>query len=106
MATSAIARLSFAALLKLQDRIKSAIATRKAQDALTTKQELRAMAAKAGFNLDELFGSKRGPRKGSKAVVKYRNPKDSSQTWAGRGRMPLWLVDALKKGGKVARFAV
>ena len=77
MATPAIAKLSYAELLKLEERIKSAIAARKAQDALTTKQELRAMAAKAGFNLDELFGSRRGPRKGSKATVKYRNPKDS-----------------------------
>lgn len=101
MATPKIDNLSYAELLKLEERIKAAIATRKAEDAKVTKAELKAMAAKAGFDLDELFGRKRGPRPGSKAAVKYRNPKDPSQTWTGRGRKPNWLVEALKKGGKI-----
>ena len=58
-----------------------------------------AYAEKAGFRLEELFG-KRGS-KGS-GVAKYRNPKDASQTWTGRGRKPNWLVDAVKKGAKMS----
>ena len=61
------------------------------------------MAETAGFNLNELFG-KRGKRGFS--GVKYRNPKDTSQTWTGRGRKPNWLVDALKKGAKIDSFAI
>ena len=57
------------------------------------------MAEKAGFSLNDLFG-KRGPKKGS-GQAKYRNPKDTSQTWTGRGRKPNWLVDAVKKGAKI-----
>ena len=60
------------------------------------------MAEKAGFSLNDLFG-KRGARKGSDEV-KYRNPKDTSQTWTGRGRKPNWLVDAVKKGAKIDTF--
>jgi DNA-binding protein H-NS len=58
----------------------------------------------AGFDIKELFG-KRGSSKGS-GVAKYRNPKDSSQTWTGRGRKPNWLVDAVKKGAKLENFKI
>jgi DNA-binding protein H-NS len=106
MSTPKIDNLSYSDLLRLEERLKSAIAARKAEDAKVTKDELRAMAAKSGFNLDELFGRKRGPKPGHKASVKYRNPKDPSQTWTGRGRKPNWLTDAVKKGGKLDSYAV
>jgi DNA-binding protein H-NS len=53
-----------------------------------------------------------GPRgrhalKGRKLPVRFRNPKNRKQTWAGRGLQPLWLVAALKgKQNKPADFAV
>jgi DNA-binding protein H-NS len=97
-------KLSYAELLKLQERIEAAIAEKRIEDAAATKEQLRVMAEKAGFNINELFG-KRGARKGS-IVAKYRNPKDTSQTWTGRGRKPNWLVEALKKGAKIDSFAI
>jgi DNA-binding protein H-NS len=97
-------KLSYADLLKLQGRIEAAIAEKRVEDAAATKEALRAMAEKAGFNLNELFG-KRGGKRGP-ASVKYRNPKDTSQTWTGRGRKPNWLVDALKKGAKIDSFTI
>jgi H-NS histone C-terminal domain len=32
---------------------------------------------------------------------RHRNPKDPSQTWAGRGLQPIWMSDALKSGKKI-----
>ena len=95
---------SYPELLKLQERIEAAIAAKRAEDAQATKEQLRAMAEKAGFDIRDLFG-KRGSPKGS-GVAKYRNPKDSSQTWTGRGRKPNWLVEAVKKGGKEESFKI
>ena len=97
-------KMSYAELLKLQERIEAAIAEKRVEDAAATKEALRAMAEKAGFNLNDLFG-KRGGKRGPGAV-KYRNPKDTSQTWTGRGRKPNWLVDAVKKGAKIDAFAI
>ena len=94
--------MSYAELLKLQGRIEASIAEKRVEDAAATKEQLRAMAEKAGFSLNDLFG-KRGGRKGS-GEVKFRNPKDTSQTWTGRGRKPNWLVDAVKKGAKIDTF--
>ena len=96
-------KMSYAELLKLQERIEAAIAEKRVEDAAATKEQLRAMAEKAGFSLNDLFGN-RG-KKGS-GQAKYRNPKDTSQTWTGRGRKPNWLVDAVKKGAKIDSFAI
>lgn len=95
---------TYAELLKLQERIEEAITAKRAENVQATKEQLRAMAEKAGFDIKELFG-KRGSPKGT-GVAKYRNPKDSSQTWTGRGRKPNWLVDAVKKGTKIESFKI
>ena len=96
-------KLSYAELLDLQERVKVALADRKAAQAREVKEKLQALASKSGFSLSELFGGKRG---GRTLAVKYRNPKDLSQTWTGRGRRPAWLVAAVKKGAKLESFLV
>ena len=97
-------KFSYVELINLQKRVEGAIADKRAEDAQATKEQLRAMAEKAGLDIKELFG-KRGSPKGS-GVAKYRNPKDSAQTWTGRSRKPNWLVDAVKKGAKVESFKI
>jgi DNA-binding protein H-NS len=96
--------LSYADLLTLQEKIAAAIVARKSEDAKATKDQLRAYTEKAGFKLEELLGGKRGSK--GTGVAKYRNPKDVSQTWTGRGRKPNWLIDAVKKGAKIESFEI
>lgn len=47
-------------------------------------------------------GSSNGKRKsklaGTKVPAKYRNPEDRTQTWTGRGRMPLWAAELAEAG--------
>jgi len=38
--------------------------------------------------------------KGRALPVRFRNPKNRTETWAGRGLKPRWLVAALKGGKK------
>ena len=97
--------LSYAELLDLQARVETALVERKAAETRELRQKLEAVAAKSGFSVTELFGVKRGGKRGPVAV-KFRNPKDTSQTWTGRGRKPNWLVDAVKKGAKVQSFSI
>jgi DNA-binding protein H-NS len=96
--------MSVSQLLDLQKKIEAAIVERRATEAREVKDQLQAMAEKSGFSLAELFGGKRGKR--GPSSIKYRNPKDTSQTWTGRGRKPNWLVAALKKGAKIESFGV
>ena len=44
--------------------------------------------------------------KGKKVAPKYRNPKNRSETWAGRGAMPRWMVAAVKAGKKRESFLI
>lgn len=97
MATiNGLEKMSYAELLKLQERVEIAIEEKRVEDADATKEQLRAMAEKAGFSLNDLFG-KRGGKK-LKGEIKYRNP--------NRGRKPNWLVDAVKKGAKLDSFGI
>lgn len=101
MKASELAALSLKELRALQERVEAAIAEREDQDRADVKAKLADMAAKAGFSVKELFGG-RGNRRSANGV-KFRNPKDPSQTWTGRGRKPNWIVEA---GGDVERFRV
>ena len=37
---------------------------------------------------------------------KYRNPDQPSETWAGRGKQPRWLVAQLKLGRRIEDFSI
>ena len=98
-------KLSYAELLDLQARVEAALIDRKAAEARAVREQIQELAAKSGFSTAELFGGARAGKRSS-AAVKYRNPKDTTQTWTGRGRKPNWLVDAIKKGVKIESLAV
>jgi len=44
-------------------------------------------------------------RKYPRVLPKYRNPQ-TSETWSGRGKRPLWLVAAMKSGHKIEEFRI
>lgn len=45
-------------------------------------------------------------RKYPKVLPKYCNPLVPTETWSGRGKMPRWLVAALKSGLKLEDFRI
>src|SRR5664279_1187988 len=47
----------------------------------------------------------RARRKYPRVLPKYRNPQ-TSETWSGRGKQPLWLVAAIKTGRKMEDFEI
>jgi DNA-binding protein H-NS len=66
------------------------------------REKMAELAKKHGLTVQEVFG-KSGRVKGNGSVaVKYRDPKNPSNTWTGRGRMARWLV-AATKGGKAKK---
>jgi DNA-binding protein H-NS len=40
-----------------------------------------------------------------RVLPKYRNPQ-TSETWSGRGKLPRWLVAAMKSGRKMDEFRI
>src|ERR1700694_625943 len=45
-------------------------------------------------------------RKYPPVLPKFQNPSDPSETWAGRGKQPRWLVSQLKAGKKMDDFLI
>jgi DNA-binding protein H-NS len=53
-----------------------------------------------------LEGRSRERRKYPRVYPKYRNPKEPSETWSGRGKTPRWLAAALKTGRSIEEFKI
>ena len=110
MAIPNIQKLSYAELAELQSRVNRMIDQRRTEEQAKIREMAAELAAEAGFSLEEVVANggadKRGSRKGVKVAFKYRNPKNPSQTWTGRGRQPRWLVAELEKGKKREAFLI
>ena len=51
------------------------------------------------------IGDAKQRRKYPRVLPKYRNPQ-TSETWSGRGKVPRWLVAAVKSGRKIEDFRI
>ena len=97
---SNLERMSYAELSKLEVEIARLKAEKQSEERAALREKMAAMAKDHGFDMGELFGT---GRKGKGSVaVKYRDPKNSDNTWTGRGRMPRWMV-AATKGSKAKK---
>jgi len=96
--------MSFEDLIELRGTLEQMIS----QKAMSAKRELQdKLAALESLTISSNGQKKRrGVLSGTKVAPKYRNPKDRSQTWSGRGRTPLWLQAMIKQGHKVDEFAI
>jgi DNA-binding protein H-NS len=97
---SNLEKMSYAELSKLEVEIARLKAEKQSEERAALREKMAAMAKEHGFDMGELF-DKRLKGKGSVAP-KYRDPKNSENTWTGRGRMPRWMVTATK-GGKARK---
>ena len=41
-----------------------------------------------------------------KVTPKFKNPRDPSQTWSGRGKQPRWIAELLAVGGDLDDFRI
>jgi DNA-binding protein H-NS len=96
--------MSFEDLIELRGTLEQMISRK----AMSAKRELQDKLAALESLTESSNGQKkrRGVLSGTKVAPKYRNPKDRSQTWSGRGRTPLWLQAMIKQGHKVDEFAI
>lgn len=69
------------------------------------REKIERLLKSNNLTLADVYPTRGGKgAKGPKSVVapKYRNPENATQTWSGRGKRPLWFVQALKKRGITA----
>lgn len=98
-----IKTMSLSELVKVKVRVDGEIELRAAAD------RSRLIDALGSLRKVSISGRRNGashPLAGKKLPPKYRNPKNRSEAWAGRGNRPRWLVKALKAGKRLEAFAV
>nr|WP_309501381.1 H-NS histone family protein [uncultured Roseovarius sp.] len=107
--------MSMSELRALEKRVSRAIASREKIERKEALAALKTKAKQLGYSLGELVGDAKSdesvkapkPAKQRKPVAaKYRNPENPSQTWAGRGRQPKWIKDAIASGKSIESFAI
>ncbi len=98
---------------------------KKRKPAAGVRKRITAIAREAGYTVAELFGgavvakapaaakpgrpakkTRKSSKAGTKVAPKYRNPDNHDQTWAARGKQPLWLAAEIAKGRKLEEFAI
>jgi DNA-binding protein H-NS len=87
----------------LKNKVDAAISTKISERCRELESELSKLSGFGGRGKAIKFakGGTRGP-----VAPKYRNPKNPSETWAGRGLKPRWLAAAIKSGKKLDDFLI
>jgi DNA-binding protein H-NS len=104
MANVDLSGYNLSELKGLKDDVERAIKERQEQDVQKAREQILAIAKDAGISVEELLatsGKKTNKGSGQKVQPQYQNPKDTSQTWTGRGRQPKWIAEALASGKKL-----
>jgi DNA-binding protein H-NS len=90
-------------LWSLHERVSSVLARKMAAAKARLEQRLRQLGQDVVMS-DEHGSHARRPY--PKVVPKFRNPKQPSETWAGRGKQPRWLTAQLTSGKKLDEFRI
>lgn len=89
--------LTMAELVELQEAAARKVEETRERDRDDVKAQVMELIEKRGYTFDNLFGDQR-VKKRAKAAPKYRDPRDASLTWSGRGKRPRWYAEALEAG--------
>jgi DNA-binding protein H-NS len=91
-------------LQELARQVEGAIAEKVTERRRELESELSKLARFDGGGRGVKVGRGGGPR--GSVAPKYRNPENTTDTWAGRGLKPRWLVAAIKGGKSLDDFLI
>jgi DNA-binding protein H-NS len=101
--------LSIEELTSLHERVGALLADRLAEEKRKLERQLSKLVAGSQITSPAHHvnqGKKMDRRPYPPVRPKYRNPTNHSETWAGRGKQPRWLVTQLKAGKKMQDFLI
>ena len=87
--------MSLQALIAEREKIGAAIEQKLSAEREAIRKEIEEKASMLGVDLGTLLGGKKrrgGNGARARAAVKFRNPKNPSETWSGRGRPARWII--------------
>ncbi|CAK0780583.1 DNA-binding protein H-NS [Gammaproteobacteria bacterium] len=117
-----LSQLSVTELADLRKRLELDLKSRAVQEKKAVQKEheekrraivkqVHELVGAYGLDLEDVMTQRlRGGRRNEeadlpKAPPKYRNPLNSEQTWAGKGRKPNWLIMLIQQGKTLEELA-
>jgi DNA-binding protein H-NS len=86
--------------------VRLTLEKRELEKRLTQLRREKEMRQSEPADAESLKSASRERRKYPRVFPKYRNPKEPSETWSGRGKQPRWLAAALKTGRTIEEFVI
>ena len=93
--------MSLDQLWNLHERLVAELSRKIKAEKATLEYRLRTLGV-----AENNKGADRKRRAYPKVLPKYRNPKNRAETWAGRGKQPLWLTAQLRSGKRLDDFLI
>ena len=105
-----LASLSIADLSRLHEEVRGVLTQKIEAEKRKLEEQLSKLSAPQRVVKASSDGSggthHTGRRPYPPVRPKFRNPANPSETWAGRGKQPRWLVSQLKAGKKIEDFLI
>jgi DNA-binding protein H-NS len=104
--------MSAEGMWQLHEEISQLLAVRLTSEKRQLEKRLAQLRGGKGMRQSEpsdaqsLESEPRAQRKYPQVFPKYRNPKEPSETWSGRGKQPRLLAAALKTGHVIEEFVI
>jgi DNA-binding protein H-NS len=98
--------MAFNELVKAKAKIEAELELRAAKERSSLIEAIGKLRRLSATKSNGVGAGRPHALKGKKLPPLYRNPKNRTETWAGRGNRPRWLVAALKSGKKLQAFAI
>src|SRR5271169_1738886 len=100
----ALKSMSIEKLVALKGQVEAMLSSKVVEQRRALETELsklgRFQGGKSGSKVARGFGAR------GAVALKYRNPENPAETWAGRGLKPRWLTAAIKSGKKAEDFLI
>jgi DNA-binding protein H-NS len=94
--------MSIDELWELHEKIAAALAEKMIAEKKSLEDRLRQLKQGAIARTEVSKGRRPYPT----VVPKFRNPDRPSETWAGRGKQPRWLIKQLRSGKRIDDFRI
>jgi len=90
--------MSLEELKQLRKDVEKAIDSFEARQLAEARVKLESHAAEMGVRLEDVLANMSKGKSKPQGAPKFRDPKDPTKTWTGRGRRPEWFNQAIDSG--------
>ncbi len=95
-----LSNLSVTELRELDACVQENLKNRQNKEIELARNEIYAIAHRLGLPLQSVL-AKEGRSRTGKVAVRYRNPRNQSEEWSGRGRQPKWVQQMIAAGASI-----